>query len=117
MIFCQMSWRDAARRRSYLWLHAWEISHLVGFERPDQAMANLPPMRSRTACSTGRPASQAAPMTDRGLCEQLPAGASLQKQSRLIPTLPAGGLSVRIAGLAGCGVLGLFGASAPLLSR
>jgi hypothetical protein len=29
------------------------IAHVVGPERPDQAQANFPPIRSRMACSAG----------------------------------------------------------------
>lgn len=56
-------------------------------------------------------------MTPAGPRERLTAGASAQTRPRLIPTLPAGGMLLCIAGLAGCCVYGSVGASAPLLSR
>jgi len=56
-------------------------------------------------------------MRPAGLRERRAADALAETRSRLIPTLSAGGLLVRIAGLAGYGVGGSVGASAPLLSR
>ena len=40
-----------------------------------------------------------------------------ERRTRVIATVAAGGLLVRIAGLAGCGVRGSIGASALLLNR
>ncbi|MDB5770376.1 MAG: hypothetical protein JWM42_750 [Burkholderia sp.] len=44
-------------------------------------------------------------------------GASTDTRSRLSPARVVGGFLALIAGLAGCVVCGLIGASAPLLSR